>query len=303
MKIRKEALYKNNEKVYFQVYLQENSDEIAPNRKRPLMIVVPGGGYITTSDREAEPVALAWLHCDYHVVVLRYTTQDRGNALYPNSLADLARLMGTIHRHADQWLVDEENIFACGFSAGGHLVLSLGAHWHERWLAEMSGVSNSLLKLKGIALGYPMTDYIFQNEKAKHSPEYHVVDPVQKMSRYTFLEMINDASAGENADEERFREISPVYHISESMVPVFVWATAADDLIFVGNTLRLGLALEKHKIPFEMHIFPEGPHGMSMATSASCVPGNGLDDKKVARWFDMAAEFFEGLMEKSRDEF
>ena len=299
MKIWKESLYKDNEKVYFQAYLQENFVEIDPVRKRPLMIVVPGGGYITTSDREAEPVALGWLSWDYHVIVLRYTTEDRGSALYPNSLLDLARLMGIIHENADQWFVDEENIFACGFSAGGHLVLSLAAHWHESWLAEMSNVPNALLKLKGIALGYPMVDYIFQNEKAKNTPEFHLIDPVQNASRYDAIEMINEVSAGKDADEERFKEISPDYHISESMVPVFVWGTSTDDFIFVGNTLKLGLALEKHKIPFEMHIFPYGPHGMSMATSASCGPGNGMDDKKVAKWLDMAADFFEGLIEKA----
>lgn len=291
MKIWKEQLYPENEKVYYTVYLQDNSPEIDENRIRPLMIVCPGGGYMTTSDCETEPVALGYLYRDYHVIVLRYTTSDRGSAIYPQSLCDLAKLMGIVHEHAAEWKIDINNLFLTGFSAGAHLALSMAVHWKDTWLAEKSNIDSAQLKPTAAVLGYPLADFIFQNERGKNLPAYQEVDPVYQISHYQFLMMINHALLGENPTEEDYKKASPVNYVTENTPPIFIWATAADDLVFAGNSLKLALALEDKGVPYELHIFQNGPHGMSMATEASGSKESDHVDEEVAHWFELAVKF------------
>ncbi len=68
-------------------YVLDNSPEIDQNRKRPAVIICPGGGYVTTSDREAEPVAIQMNAMGFHVFILRYSVQP---ATFPTALTELA---------------------------------------------------------------------------------------------------------------------------------------------------------------------------------------------------------------------
>lgn len=99
MNVEKCGLKPDNEKVYYTKYLIDNSPEIETGRRHPAMIVCPGGGYLMTSDREAEPVALYFLAQGYQAFVLRYTTADRGDATFPNSLFDLAEMIDQIFQY------------------------------------------------------------------------------------------------------------------------------------------------------------------------------------------------------------
>ena len=57
-------------------YCLDNSSEIDPNRKRPSVLVIPGGGYEMTSDREAEPIAMQFLAAGFNAFVLRYSVKN-----------------------------------------------------------------------------------------------------------------------------------------------------------------------------------------------------------------------------------
>jgi len=86
---------------------------------RPAMVVLPGGGYGMCSDREAEPIALAYAQAGYQAFVLRYTLRDRGG--WPLPLEDYDAAVDLIREHAEDWHVDTGRIAVVGFSAGGHL--------------------------------------------------------------------------------------------------------------------------------------------------------------------------------------
>lgn len=88
-------------------------------QKRPAMIVIPGGGYSICSDREADPVALAYAKAGYQTFVLRYTVNSKGS--WPDPLQDYETAVELICERADQWGIDPEKIAVVGFSAGGHL--------------------------------------------------------------------------------------------------------------------------------------------------------------------------------------
>ena len=104
--------------VTLTAYLQEVDGEFGFSR-RPAMLVLPGGGYAMCSDREADPVAMAFLKAGYQTFVLRYTVTSKGS--WPHPLNDYEQAMALIEENAEAWHIDRSKIAAVGFSAGGHL--------------------------------------------------------------------------------------------------------------------------------------------------------------------------------------
>ena len=117
--MKAEKIILNEERnVTLTAYLQETDGEFGFS-KRPAMLVIPGGGYAMCSDREADPVATAYLKAGYQAFVLRYTCTPKGK--WPLPLEDYDQAMGRIIENAEAWYVDADKIAVVGFSAGGHL--------------------------------------------------------------------------------------------------------------------------------------------------------------------------------------
>ena len=89
-------------------YILDNSVEMRPNRKRPVIVICPGGGYTMTSDREAEPIAMQYLARGYHAVILRYSVAP---ARYPLALLQLAKSVAYLREHAEEFHIDTAGIF------------------------------------------------------------------------------------------------------------------------------------------------------------------------------------------------
>lgn len=103
--------------------------------------------------------------------------------------------------------------------------------------------------------------------------------------------LLFDASAmsllGEaSPSDKQLKEVSPALLVTEKTPPMFLWATASDALVPVGHTLRMGMALSEHKIPFELHVFEDGPHGLSLATQATA-NAKTLVNQNAAKWIDL----------------
>lgn len=122
-------------------YVLDHSDEMVNARIRPAVLVLPGGGYFMTSDREAEPVALAYAAEGFNAFVLRYAVG--ADAPFERSLADAQAGLAWLRENADRLGIDPAKLAVVGFSAGGHLAACLGT------LAED--------KPDALVLGYPVT--------------------------------------------------------------------------------------------------------------------------------------------------
>lgn len=114
-----------NSGVTLTAYLPSESSEMPNYKLRPAMLVIPGGAYKMCSDREAEPVALAFLARGYAAFVLRYSV-GKGVAKFPNPLNDAEKALELILENAEEWGIEREHVAAIGFSAGGHLCAALG---------------------------------------------------------------------------------------------------------------------------------------------------------------------------------
>ncbi|HHY24910.1 MAG TPA: alpha/beta hydrolase [Clostridiaceae bacterium] len=210
------------------------------SKKRGAVLILPGGGYTSTSPREAEPIALQFNAAGYHTFVLDYSVAPRR---HPQPLLDASRAMCIIRKNAEEWNVDSEKIAVCGFSAGGHLAASLGVYWHKGYLSNVTGMEIGLNRPNALILAYP------------------VITSGQYAHRGSFINLL-----GEEASSELLYEMSLEHHVSEKTPPAFIWHTFEDQGVPVENSLLFALSLRNKSIPFELHIYPEGEHGLSLAT-------------------------------------
>lgn len=303
MLVQKMKLWEEENNAYMTTYILDDSVEFRKGKKLPAVIVCPGGAYLGTSDREAEPVALRFTVQGMHAFVLRYNTYFKEftpdfsgpmtvheNSLYPNPLYDLGKAIATIREHADEWLIDADKIAICGFSAGGNLVGNMSVHWHDEFMKDKIGVKSEMLKPNATIMGYPVLDYIMTSQLLNTNSESNISKVVWQMA--------NMATFGvEVPTEEQLYSISPPYYVSEKTSPTFIWHTANDDMVFVQNSLKHAMELSKHKIPYELHVFEDGVHGLSLADETTAGQPEHVNES-CQIWFDLAATWLKKQFNK-----
>ena len=225
--------------VCLETYILGDVMDGARNRKTPLVLICPGGGYAMTSNREAEPIALQFNSMGYQAAVLRYSCAP---AVYPTALCEVAQSVKLIREHAEDWNVDAEKIIVMGFSAGGHLAASYGVFWNELWLTEKMQCDKQLLKPNGLVLCYPV---ISSKEEIAHQ------DSIKNLLGESYPEMKEQVSL-----EDKVGKHTP---------KTFLWHTFTDPVVPFWNSFRFAEALGKAGVPMEYHLYPQGGHGLSLA--------------------------------------
>ncbi|MDR2043161.1 MAG: alpha/beta hydrolase [Clostridium sp.] len=252
----------------FVTYLQEPSDEMGI-RKRPFILVCPGGGYAYTSDREAESLALQFLAMGCHAGVLRYSCAP---ARYPAALLELASAVLLVRGNAEEWRVDEEKIVVQGCSAGGHLAASYGMFWNEDFISAaigLEGPDHEILRPNGMILCYP------------------VITSGEFAHRDSFAHLLG------SREEELKDKMSLEKQVSAGTPQTFLWHTFEDQCVPAENSLLLVAALRKAGIPVEFHLYPKGGHGLSLANRLTATPEGYAIQEECQTWLGLAKTWLE----------
>lgn len=267
MKHERIHLFEDREDVWLDVYAAEPSRTYT----RKAILVIPGGAYeFVTLDHEGEPIAHAFLARGYNAFVLNYSVNRKRT--YPEQLIEASAAIKYIRDHASELGHDPEKVFAIGFSAGGHLCASLGTLWHRKEVYEALDMPFGYNKPTGVMLIYPV---ISAEEGSRHGP--------------SFRNLLGD----DHPTKEALDYVSLEKHVDENSVPAFLMHTAADSLVRVSNSLKMAQAYAAAHIPFELHVYPEGRHGVSLATEVTCDGNEDWILPHVAGWIDLAIEWAE----------
>jgi acetyl esterase/lipase len=292
MIIEKKKVWGGKRQAAYTMYLLDNSSEIDSGKKHPAIIICGGGGFMRISEREKQPVAMYFLNNGYQVFVLDYITKSTGIAYYPGPVTDLAKMVMTIRENAEQWDIDSNKIAIIGFSAGGQICASLATQWNSELLINKVDpqADPELFRPNAVILCYPLLDYLYQIERGNNDNDSNGFSPSIGMRKNDFIQMFLEAGVGVNATEEQYRNASPLYHVSDRTPPTFIWHTAQDELIYAEQSLQYAAKLGEHHVPYEIHIFEEGAHGLSMATENS-TSNPELINNDVSIWAELALKF------------
>lgn len=218
-------------------YLPYNMTEMnRQDQKRPTILLCPGGGYGMVSQREAEPIVLHFLPEGYNVFVLTYSVFPHG---FPTQLREVAAAMELIHANTESWNVDTDRIAIMGFSAGGHLA----AHYSNSF--DCPEVREVFPESKGVNASILCYSVINGEEGTAHQGSF-----TKLVGHYPLTEDELDKFCCDRL-------------VTDRTPPAFLWHTAADQHVPVRNSLLYATALAAHKIPFALHIFPFGGHGLA----------------------------------------
>lgn len=230
--------------------------ERTPIRPKGMVLICPGGGYQWLSPREAEPVARAFQAGGWGTAVLSYTVRSLPGQPPLGTLP--VRQLGEALAFLRRQAPDLP-VLVCGFSAGGHLAATLGVHWRELGLPRPDG----------LILGYPVISA---------GPWAH------------------RGSIENLAGREDPSWFSLEQWVTEETPPAFCWHTVTDPEVPVQNSLLWAQALSAAGVPYELHLYPRGVHGLSLATPDVDEPEKSrLADPHIAGWFGQCLEWMDIL--------
>ena len=216
------------------------------NVRRGAVIVCPGGGYGVLAPYEGEPIAKKLHDASFQAFTLYYSCAP---ARYPTARDELFEAIKYVRKNADALGVKPDKIAVLGFSAGGHLAAGAGVEFtcpEER--------PDALILA------------------------YAVLSAVNKTHLGSFNNLL-----GDNNSAEMRRKLSRELTVRSNTPMAWIFHTVADRTVPVENALNFALALQEKNIPYELHIYPRGPHGMA--------PGRTNEFPELANWWSSAIDW------------
>jgi acetyl esterase/lipase len=215
------------------------------------IIIAPGGGYSTLAmDHEGRQVASLFNSMSITAFVLKYRLGPKYH--HPVELGDAQRAIRTVRARAQEFGVNPERIGMMGFSAGGHLASTAATHFDSGKPDAADPIDRAGSRPDFLILGYPV---ISSDPAIAHAGSFRNL-------------------LGENPDPALLQDLSNDLRVTADTPPTFLFHTNADTGVPAENSVRFYLALRKAKVPAELHIFQNGPHGVGLA----------MDDPALSLW-------------------
>lgn len=219
------------------------------------IVVCPGGGYRMLAPHEGEPIA-RWLNgLGIAAFVLEYRIAPER---HPAPLHDAQRAIRLVRYHAAEWNVAPDKIGILGFSAGGHLAATAGTQYDAGDPNANDPVDRVSCRPDLMILCYPVITFVAERASAS----------------------MNNL-IGEDAPGDLRRSLSAELNVTSETPPAFLWHTAEDASVPVQDSLLFASALHRAGVPFALHVFPNGRHGLGLAPN----------DPAVGQWTTLCARW------------
>lgn len=251
-------------------FLFKHSPEIKIE-KRPLVLIMPGGGYEFLSDREGESIAFQFNAMGYHAAVINYSIAP---VTYPTQLLEVAASVKFFKDNAKEYDIDPDRIVVYGASAGAHCAANFATGYFRKEVTDVLSVSSDYLKIAGMILAYP------------------VITSGEFAHRGSFDNLLGD----KKTDKELLDYVSIENRITAQTPPAFIWHTFPDDCVPMQNSLLLANAMKKENVPFELHVFPTGGHGLGLANEVTISPWGYELDEGAAQWVSLCRSWLLRLL-------
>lgn len=208
------------------------------------VVVCPGGGYGGLAGHEGHDYAL-WLNQQgVSAFVLKYRLGSKGYR-HPIMLGDAQRALRTVRQRATDWNVDVSRVGIMGSSAGGHLASTAVTHFDAGNAQAADPV-----------------------ERLSSRPDFGILcyavismgDNTHQGSRNNLL--------GREPDPALIELLSNEKQVTKDTPPCFIWHTWEDKAVKVENSLEFAAALQRAGVPFDLHVFEKGRHGIGLADKA-----------------------------------
>lgn len=213
----------------------------AENKKsNGAFVIFPGGGYSVLADYEGRGYAefLNLNGIDAFVVEYRVAPND-----FPLPLLDARRSVRFVRHNAEKFGIDPKKIAVMGSSAGGHLAALVSTYRNELEYENIDNIDNEDYRPNYQVLAYPVINF--------SNLDIAECGSVQNLIGSNSLNVA--------------KELDPILIADKDTPPAFIWHTSNDNCVNVKNSLLYGEKLRDLNIEYEMHIYPNGPHGIGLA--------------------------------------
>lgn len=262
MKVKK-FLLDNQNGFTFELTVYQRMAIIENNQpQNPLMVIFAGGGFTSLSKREQEPIALKYLSEGFNVALIHYNLLTQRVPLFPNVVLCGFAAIEYFRDNSQEYEINPEQIITAGFSAGGAVAAIMNSLINDASFLKKYSLDCNKVKSNGTILGYPLLE--LASLQAAYPAELREWVPDEPIYQ--------DANVG----------VGPL------TPPTFLFHTANDNLVPVFNTLNYAQTLDEHHIPFEVHIYPVGVHGIATARKISATDRAGEINLSVATWMSLS---------------
>lgn len=269
MEIRTFTL-ENKNGFTFNITYYQISPITKKKQRNPLIIIFAGGGFTSLSKREQEPIALKYLSEGFHVALVHYNLLTQELPLFPN--AALCGLVAIEHfrSYSQKYSIDSQKIITAGFSAGGSVAAAINSFINDQNLLTQYDLDRKKVRPNGTILGYPLLE----------------LESLQTAYPVDFQQWVPTEPVFINAN----------LGVGTFTPPTFLFHTADDPLVPVSNTLHYAQSLNEQHIPFEVHIFSSGVHGLSTARAISATERPGEVNPAVATWMSLSLTWLHSIL-------
>lgn len=236
---------------------------IPADKKSDLAIIIfPGGAYGFRAEHEGREYAEFLAENGYSAFVVDYRVAPHK---FPLPLLDARRAIRTVRFYADKFGIDKNKIAVMGSSAGGHLSALASTYFEE--------------------IEYEKTDEIdFEN----FIPNYQILCyPVISLYGKGLTHFGSGKNLLGDALAEKGEELSPHLLVSDKTPPAFIWHTFADNSVNVQNSLLYVENLKENGIKAELHIFPDGEHGLGLSKKDDRI------SRHISQWTKLLLKWLE----------